>query len=148
MTNEVTERRNLWLSWLELPWDVVREDLRNEMQRVGMSHEDLAFELRSNGYRVSHRTIGNWLGNEQVRTPTIGALQVLVGIFARVAVGDWSKGRLRSQTDMAEAIGLFGSFDWTPPHEPYHDAPGEEKQGSFAKSFEEIANSPPTGLSA
>ena len=98
MTNEVaTARVQLWLSWLELPWDVVSLDLKNEMRRVGMSHEDLAFELRTSGYKVSHKTIGNWLGNEQVRTPTMEALKALVEVFARVSVGDWAKGACLSQ---------------------------------------------------
>jgi len=107
MTNEVTERRKLWLSWLELPWDVVSEDLKAEMHRVGMSHEDLAFEMRTNGYRVSHRMAGNWLGAGQVRTPTMEALQVLVGVFARVGVGDWAKGRLLSDDELTYSLRLM-----------------------------------------
>jgi hypothetical protein len=46
MTNEVVERRKLWLSWLELPWDVVRDDLIGEMHRVNMrllSPDDLPY---------------------------------------------------------------------------------------------------------
>jgi hypothetical protein len=103
MTNEVMERRNLWLSWLELPWDQVRRDLLAETQRVGMSHEDLAFELGQAGYRVSHATVGAWLGGRSKKAPTMEALQALVQVFARVSMGDWSKGRESSESALAYA---------------------------------------------
>jgi hypothetical protein len=108
MTSEVIERQRqrLWLSWLELPWESVRDDLIAEMRRVEMSQGDLAFELRTAGYRVSQNTISRWLGAEEtrgVRPPTMDALQALVRVFARVSVGDWAKGRLLSPEDLAYA---------------------------------------------
>jgi hypothetical protein len=106
VTNEVMERRKLWLSWLELPWDAVREDLIAEMRRVEMSQGDLAFELRTAGYRVSQNTISRWLGAEDVRgvrPPNMDALQALVQVFARVSMGDWAKGRLLSPEPLAYA---------------------------------------------
>ena len=110
LTEEVIERRKLWLSWLELPWDVVREDLAGEMHRVGMSQADLAFELRTAGYRVSEKTVGRWLGAEEargLRPPTMDALQALVGVFARVSVGDWAKGRLLSSDELTYSLRLM-----------------------------------------
>jgi hypothetical protein len=92
MTEDVIERRKLWLSWLELPWDVVREDLRAEMQRVGMTHQDLTFELRSLGVRVAVKTVGNWLRDGSHGPTTMDSLQGLVSVFARVNTGAWTKG--------------------------------------------------------
>jgi hypothetical protein len=101
MTNEVIERRKLWLSWLELPWDVVREDLISEMHRVGMSQEDLAYEMRDAGYRVTRGTITYWLSRQGKKAPTMDALQALVQVFARVSVGDWTKGAYLSEVGAA-----------------------------------------------
>jgi hypothetical protein len=89
--DEVTERRRLWLSWLELPWEVVRGDLKAEMRRVGMSQDDLTFELRTNGYRLSQKTVSYWLSGKAVRPPTMDALQALSRVFAKVSVGRWTK---------------------------------------------------------
>jgi hypothetical protein len=113
MTSEVIERRKkLWLSWLELPWDVVRDDLIAEMHRVGMSHEDLAHELRNAGYSVTHVTVGNWLGGRSRKSPPIEGMQALVQVFAGVSVGDWSKGRLFSENALTYALGPdSGGFD-------------------------------------
>jgi hypothetical protein len=105
MTNEVMERRRLWLSWLELPWESVRHDLISEMHRVGMTQEDLAYELRQAGFRVTTKTIGNWL-NGRTRNGqalTMDALRALVQVFAKVSVGDWAKGRHLSASHLAVA---------------------------------------------
>jgi len=101
MTNEVVERRKLWLSWLELPWDTVREDLIAEMRRVGMSQEDLAYELRKNGYPVTHATVSNWIRQNTARAPSLDALQILVSVFAEVSLGSWTKGAYLMEAELA-----------------------------------------------
>ena len=106
MTNEVIERRKLWLTWLELPWETVRDDLIAEMHSVGMSQEDLAYELRRNGYPVTKASVSNWLGQRSKRPPTMDALQSLVAVFARVSVGDWAKGAYLSEDDATYILSL------------------------------------------
>jgi transcriptional regulator with XRE-family HTH domain len=86
-------RQDLWLSWLYLPWDVVRTRLLAEMRRVGMSQADLAFEMRIAGYRLSQKTVSYWLSGQAVRPPTMDAARVLVDVFAKVAVGQWDSGK-------------------------------------------------------
>jgi hypothetical protein len=104
MTREVMEMRRLWLSWLELPWDTVRLDLTKEMQRVGMSQEDLAYELRRSGYYIGQKTVSYWLGSStRKKSPPMDAVQALVAVFARVSVGDWAKGRYLSEAPVAYA---------------------------------------------
>jgi transcriptional regulator with XRE-family HTH domain len=118
MTNEVIERRKrFWLTWLELDWETVRENIISEMHSVGMSQEDLAYELRRNGYPVTKATISNWLGRRPTvkRPPTMDALQALVTVFARVSAGDWAKGAYLSEDDPAYAFGP-GSGDLVHSH--------------------------------
>lgn len=105
MTNEVMERRRLWLSWLELPWESVRDELISEMRRVGMTQEDLSYELRRAGFKVTTKTVGNWLSGRtrDGSAPTMTALQALVQVFAAVSLGDWAKGRLLSPEALAYA---------------------------------------------
>lgn len=138
MTSEVIERKRLWLSWLELPWDSVRDDLIEEMHRVGMSQLDLAFELRSAGYRASQNTVGRWLGSEGVRgvrPPTMDALQALVQVFARVSVGEWAKGRLLSPDGPAEAVGLVLGAAALSPHDANRTTLGAESQERDPDAF-------------
>lgn len=105
MSDVMQERREefLRLSWLELPWDQVRQDLLKLMERTQMSQEDLAYELRSSGYRVSHGTVNNWV-NGRVKSPPYDAVRALVKVFARVSVGDWAKGRLLSENPLADLL--------------------------------------------
>jgi transcriptional regulator with XRE-family HTH domain len=104
MKSEVIERRSLWLSWLELPWDQVRNDLVALMQANGMSQEDLAYELRRAGHVVSKSSIHNWLSHKVQRSPSLDALQALVEVFARVSMGDWAKGREASSPLLADLL--------------------------------------------
>lgn len=97
-TSEGYERRELWLSWLELPWDQVRVQLLNEMKDCGMTQDDLSYELRREGFRVSHGTINNWLTGKVTRVP-LQALQALVAVFARVRAGVWAKGASLTQLE-------------------------------------------------
>jgi len=83
----------LWISWLYMPWDAIRAELRSEMRRAGMSQDDLAYELRRNGYSVSHGTVVNYLNGHGKRAPSFEAVQALATIVARVRAGDWSKGQ-------------------------------------------------------
>jgi transcriptional regulator with XRE-family HTH domain len=103
VASEVIERRSLWLSWLELPWDQVRDDLVELMQAKGMSQEDLAYELRRSGYVVGKSSINNWLSRKVQRSPSLDAMQALVEVFARVSTGDWVKGREVSRDLLARA---------------------------------------------
>lgn len=91
MTKTEGAARIIWASWLDRPWDWVRHDLANEMAAVGMTQEDLAYELRTEGYRVTQATVSKWLNGRTGKVP-LEALQALVGVFARVRSGEWAKG--------------------------------------------------------
>lgn len=91
MTKRQGAARTLWASWLDHPWEWVRHDLSDEMASVGMTQEDLAYELRTEGYRVTQATVSKWLNGKTSKVP-LEALQALVGVFARVRSGEWAKG--------------------------------------------------------
>ena len=91
MTKREGAARTLWLSWFDKPWEWVRVELATEMAAIGMTQEDLAYELRTEGYRVSQTTVSKWLNGTTSKVP-LEALQALVGVFARVRLGEWAKG--------------------------------------------------------
>lgn len=131
MTNEVIERRKfVWLTWLELPWETVRDGLVAEMHNVRMSQEDLAYELRREGYPVTKATISNWLGPRSKRPPTMDALQALVSVFARVSVGDWAKGAYLSEDAAAYVLWLSGGDPVHPHHASKYRLDEPESQAS------------------
>ena len=101
----VEERQRIWLSWLDLPWDIVRKELADEMARVGMSQEDLAFEMRQVGYgRVSYSTLGDWIKGRSKKPPPLDASIALVRVFARVSLGEWTKGAYVGDDEAEDAL--------------------------------------------
>ena len=108
MPNDVIEERRklLWLSWLDLPWDTVRESLAVQMRERGMSHEALAYALGRAGHRVSHVTVGQWIGGHVKKAPSLDAMKALVAVFADDSSSD------RETRDSSPG-------DMTPPEPPY-----------------------------
>ena len=104
MTREVMERM-LWLSLLEKPWEEARLGLRDELERMGMTHDDLLFELRRDGYKVARSTLGAWLRGEGQRAqgPPVEGLRAIVAVVARAGLGDSAKPEFLSSLGMAYA---------------------------------------------
>lgn len=140
----IRERRDLWLSWLETPWDLLRDHIAEEMRRVGMSHDDLAFEMRAAGYRVTSRSIGNWLRRPK-HGPTFEAIQTLVEVFARVSAGEWSKGSSLSSLGLAYDLRLP---DEPTLHDPKYRHLGSGSQDGSEDFFRTVDDLSAVGLSA
>lgn len=113
MTKETAER-TLRLSLLELPWGQARLLVRTEMRDLGLSQEDLAFELRMEGYRCTAKTVGRWL-REDGTVPSFDALRGIIAALARNS----AKGALLSQAAPAYVSpGPGPTLEHTPKYRP------------------------------
>ena len=72
---------------------------------MGMTRDDLMYELRLSGYPVSHGTVVNWLRGNTVKGPTMDGLQALVAVFASLRSDSWTKGAYPTVLDAPDDLG-------------------------------------------